>query len=241
RFRDADVALLQQAGRYIEGLRPGGGAQRSITRSFRAVPELLAFVNEVCAELGATASRADDFRFDDGDRFPLDGAESQAPVSCARATRRVVLGIQAADDPLACAAAVAEEIARVLRDETVRDRQTGVPRAARPGDVAVLFRSRASHREFERELERRGIPTYVYKGLGFFDADEIKDVSALIRFLARPSSDLRAAAFLRSRFVRVSDPALAILAPRLAAALTDVEPPVPFEALPGDDRAVLAH
>ena len=241
RFRDADVALLQQAGRYIEGLRPGGGAQRSITRSFRAVPELLAFVNEVCAELGATASRADDFRFDDGDRFPLDGAESQAPVSCARATRRVVLGIQAADDPLACAAAVAEEIARVLRDETVRDRQTGVPRAARPGDVAVLFRSRASHREFERELELRGIPTYVYKGLGFFDADEIKDVSALIRFLARPSSDLRAAAFLRSRFVRVSDPALAILAPRLAAALTDVEPPVPLEALPDDDRAVLAH
>ena len=34
-------------------------------------------------------------------------------------------------------------------------------------------------------------------------------MSALIRFLANPSSDLRAAAFLRSRFVRLSDDALA--------------------------------
>ena len=94
------------------------------------------------------------------------------------------------------------------------------PRAATPGDIGILFRSRASHREFESALEAAGIPTYVYKGLGFFDADEIKDLSALIRFLADPSSELRAAAFLRSRFVRLSDPALAALAPRLAAALT---------------------
>src|SRR4029453_3937359 len=63
---------------------------------------------------------------------------------------------------------------------------------------------RASHREFEAALEELAVPTYVYKGLGFFDADEIKDLSALIRFLANPSSDLRAAASLRSRFVRLS-------------------------------------
>ena len=47
---------------------------------------------------------------------------------------------------------------------------------ARPGDIAILFRSRESHREFERALDGAGIPTYVYKGLGFFDADEIKDL-----------------------------------------------------------------
>ncbi len=233
RFRDADVALLQEAGRYIEGLRPTDGARRSLTRSFRAVPELLAFVNEVCGEVGAGASRPDDFRYDDTDRFPIE------PDAVSR--RGYVLGMQAARDPEICAAAVADEIARVLREETVRDRQTGVPRAARPGDIAVLFRSRASHREFERELELRAVPTYVYKGLGFFDADEIKDVSALIRFLAKPSSDLRAAAFLRSRFARISDRGLAALAPRLAAALTDATPPAALDALAEDDRAVLSH
>ena len=120
---------------------------------------------------------------------------------------------------MVCAGLVADEIARILREDSVRDRQTGVPRRAVAGDIGVLFRSRASHREFERELERRGVPVYVYKGLGFFDADETKDAMALIRFLANPVSDLRAAAFLRSRFIRLSDAGLSTLAPRLASAL----------------------
>ena len=94
----------------------------------------------------------------------------------------------------------------------------------RPGDIAILFRSRTSHREFEHELETRAIPTYVYKGLGFFDSDEIKDACALIRYLASPSSDLRAAALLRSGIARISDAALAALAPSIAAAITDGPP-----------------
>ena len=134
---------------------------------------------------------------------------------------------------------MAAEIGRILREETVRDKQTGIARAATAGDIGILFRSRASHREFESALEAAGIPTYVYKGLGFFDADEIKDLSALIRFLANPYSDLRAAAFLRSRFVRVSDTALAALAPGLAAALTAPDPPAAMASLPADDRAAL--
>jgi superfamily I DNA/RNA helicase len=65
-----------------------------------------------------------------------------------------------------------------------------------------------------------GLPSYVYKGLGFFDADEIKDLLALLWYLAEPASDLRAAAFFRSRFVRLSDEALRRLAPALAGALS---------------------
>jgi len=37
-----------------------------------------------------------------------------------------------------------------------------------------------------KALTARRIPTYVYKGLGLFDADEIKDVVALLRYLADP-------------------------------------------------------
>ncbi len=107
--------------------------------------------------------------------------------------------------------------------------------------MAILFRSRTSHREFEHELELRGIPTYVYKGLGFFDADEIKDLSALMRFLADPWSDLRAAAFLRSRFVRMSDRGLAGLGTKIAAALLDPHLPAAATALSDEDRRVLLH
>ena len=101
----------------------------------------------------------------------------------------------------------------------VRDRETGVHRPVRAGDIAILFRTRESHREYERALEERGISAYVYKGLGFFDADEVKDVLAMLWYLADPVSDLRAAALLRSRFVRISDEGLRRLGPHLADAL----------------------
>jgi ATP-dependent exoDNAse (exonuclease V) beta subunit len=144
-----------------------------------------------------------------------------------------------ADSPDACAAAVADEIQQLVGAGTVRDKTTGLRRPARAGDIAILFRSRSSHREFERELGARGIATYVYKGLGFFDADEIKDITALIRFLADPSSALRVAAFLRSRFVRLSDAGLAALAPDFSSALLSAEQPASLTLLEEEDRRVL--
>jgi ATP-dependent helicase/nuclease subunit A len=79
----------------------------------------------------------------------------------------------------------------------------------------------------------------VYKGLGFFDADEIKDVLALLWYLADPVSDLRAAALLRSRFVHLSDEGLRRLAPRLADALRAASIPEAM-SLDGEDAQALA-
>jgi ATP-dependent helicase/nuclease subunit A len=230
RFRDAEVAVLGAAGRYIEALRPMAAARQAITRSFRSVRELLAFANDLFS-LVEKQERSDAFRYDEQDAFPLASADPSAFGA------DPVLGVAAALTDEAQAEAVADEIARLLADgASVRDRETGVRRTIRPGDVAVLFRTRESHRLFEAALERRRVPYYVYKGLGFFDADEIKDVLALLAYLAAPESNLRAAAFLRSRFVRLSDPALRLLAPRLAAALAATEPPPASAALERDDR-----
>ena len=121
----------------------------------------------------------------------------------------------------------------------MRDRATGVVRDARPADIAILFRSRDSHRDFEAALDRRGVPTYVYKGLGFFDADEIQDAVALLRYLADPSSDLRAGTLLRSRLVRLSDEAVARLAPDLAGAILDPERDRRRRRFSAEDRRVL--
>ena len=239
RFRDADVTLLDEAASAIRVLRPDGGGRRAITRSFRARPALLAFVNDVCAEIaGPSATRPDAFRYDASDHFPIDPGPAGAAAGPGQ--DEPPLGVIVADDSEATAHAVAAEIARLLASGTVRDRATGLPRPAAPGDIAILFRSRDAHREFERALESRAIPAYVYKGLGFFDADEIKDLVAVIRFLAAPASDLRAAAFARSRLVSLSDHALARLAPRLAAAFTAAAPPdaaASLDALASLDRA----
>jgi ATP-dependent helicase/nuclease subunit A len=227
-FRDAEVTVLDAAGRFIEALRPEAPARAAITRSYRSVQELLAFVNDVFASVDKAPNRPDAFRYSEDDAFPMieDGARGGDAV-----------GVVVSDSDTAQAEAVADEIARLLVEGvTVRDRHTGVRRAIGPGDIGILFRTREGHTLFEAALARRGVPFYVYKGLGFFDADEVKDVLALVGYLADPGSNLRAAAFLRSRIVRLSDEALKLLAPAIAASLTAAEPPEALTHLRPDDR-----
>ena len=65
-FRDADVAVLDEAARHIDALRPERPARAAITRSFRAVPPLLRFVNDVFdGDRQAAATGADAFRYSD--------------------------------------------------------------------------------------------------------------------------------------------------------------------------------
>ncbi len=227
-FRDADVSVMEEAAVFVDGLRPERDSRRAMSTSFRAVPQILAFANDLFHEIDKAVTRRDAFRFGDQDRFPV---EFPAPTADA-------LGIVAAPTVTDCADAVASEIRRLLDSkELIRDSATGERRPISPRDTGILFRTKDAHRDFEKALERQNIPSYVYKGLGFFEADEIKDVLALLRYLAAPDSDLRAAAFLRSRFVRLSDPALQALAPRLAAALSGGGP---FqEILDIEDRLVL--
>ena len=229
RFRDADVATFREATAAIAGLRAGGDVRRSIAHSFRAVPALLGFVNDLFAEIGAAGQGSEPFSYEAHDRFPI--AAPQAHTDA--------LGLVVAAGIEGCAQAVADEIAALLDGAEVRPRDASAARPVRPEDVAILFRTRESHREFERALGARGVRTYVYKGLGFADAEEIKDVRALIRFLAQPSSELRAAALLRSRIARVSDPGLLALAGCLSAALVEPDPPPEVEALDAADRRVL--
>jgi ATP-dependent helicase/nuclease subunit A len=229
RFRHAEVTLLDEAARKIVDLRPGRRVRQVISTSFRAVPELLAFVNALSEGLQGDTTLPERFTFGDADRFPV-------PDVAAGALRdgEPVLGAIAESSMPRCAAAVAGEIDRLLREVSVRDRH-GAARAARPDDIAILFRVRAGHQYFEEALEARGIRTYVYKGLGFFDAPEVQDLQALLRYLAEPESDLRAAELLRSRFIRVSDIALMRLAPAFAKALQSP----PEARLDEIDRALL--
>ena len=68
------------------------------------------------------------------------------------------------------------------------------------------------------------MPTYVYKGLGFFESDEVQDAVALLRYLADPLS------FPRGRLPAIAagqvlDCAIAVLSPGgLAEAIAGDEP-----------------
>jgi ATP-dependent exoDNAse (exonuclease V) beta subunit len=231
RFRDAEVRVLDEAAREIEALRQGERPRRAISHSFRSAPALLAFTNDLFGAVEHSPARGDGFRFESIDRFPVDASHEAGPED---------IGLVVAPTEKQCAGLIAAEIDRLLLGETtVRDRQAGVRRPVRPGDIAVLFRSRASHHQIEDALAERQIPTYVYRGLGFFESDEIKDVVALLRFLADSQSDLRAAALLRSRFVRLSDAGLAAIGPSAASALVSPSPPRVLDRLEEEDRRVL--
>ncbi|HTH26817.1 MAG TPA: UvrD-helicase domain-containing protein [Vicinamibacterales bacterium] len=236
-FRDAEVTVLDAAAEFIDALRPEAPARAAITRSFRSVRELLLFVNDVCVAIEKAEDRPDAFRYSETDAFPTSAeATVGEPAIEGTPSQSDAIGIVTADSDAAQAEAVADEIARLLIEgATIRDRDTGVRRPIGPGDIGVLFRTRESHSLFEAALARRGVPYYVYKGLGFFDADEVKDVLALVAYLADPGSNLRAAAFLRSRIVQLSDEALKRLAPGLASALTG-DVPAALDALQDDDR-----
>ena len=247
-FRDAEVAVLDEAAGFVSALRPDGQPRQAISTSFRAVPELQSFVNDLFAEIVTTtdAERRDAFRYGATDQFPIDDEDRlkleevrlKADTTC-EGSAVTFLGAPTVE---AAADRVGDEVASLLAAETVvRDPHTGVARAVRPGDIAVLFRSRDSHRDYEAAIDRRGIPTYVYKGLGFFEADEIQDAIALLRFLARPTSNLRAVSLLRSRIVRLSDAAVVALGRQYATALTHEAPPAALARLDAEDREVLAR
>ena len=241
-FRDADVAMVDEAAVFVDALRPDGSPRQAITVSFRSAPGILAFVNEVFTaiidgDVSGAAARRDAFRYGDHDRFPVAVDEGE-PAGGETAPVPAVQFI-AGDTVQSAADAVADEIVRLLSGTTVRDRATGVAREAGAADIAILFRSRDSHRDFEAALDRRGVLTYVYKGLGFFEADEIQDSVAVLRYLADPLSDLRAATLLRSRIVRLSDAAVARLGKASADAILSVDPPPALAMLSDEDRRVL--
>ncbi|MEQ1908380.1 MAG: UvrD-helicase domain-containing protein, partial [Vicinamibacterales bacterium] len=263
-FRDADVSVLDEAAGFVAGLRDSDDPRRAISVSFRSTPRILAFVNAVFTAMDKAADRVDRFRYEETDRFPIEAAPEPQPLlshtaiqaglpwdeegdleaveaesDAPRVDAEPCLGIVVGESISEAAERVAAEVASLIGCATVRDRTSGMRRLARPSDIAVLMRSRDTHREFEKALEQQGVSTYVYKGLGFFDADEIQDAVALLRFLADPQSNVRAATLLRSRLVRLTDRGLAILSPALATAIASVDVPAAFEQLSLEDQRVL--
>src|SRR5581483_130981 len=69
-FRDAEVAVLDEARAFVGRLRGDGDPRHAISVSFRAAPEILQFVNELFAAVEKVPERPDGFRYDESDRFP---------------------------------------------------------------------------------------------------------------------------------------------------------------------------
>jgi DNA helicase-2/ATP-dependent DNA helicase PcrA len=61
---------------------------------------------------------------------------------------------------------------------------------ARPGDVAVFYRTNAQSRVFEEVFIRVGMPYRVVGGVRFYERREIKDALAYLRILVNPADEV---------------------------------------------------
>jgi ATP-dependent DNA helicase UvrD/PcrA len=73
--------------------------------------------------------------------------------------------------------------AQFVADEIDRLTDAG---KARPGDVAVFYRTNAQSRVFEEVFIRVGLPYKVVGGVRFYERREVRDVLAYLRVLANP-------------------------------------------------------
>jgi len=104
-------------------------------------------------------------------------------------------------------------LARLLRSKldagwTVRDRGTGRPRAAGPGDVAFLFRALTDLAAYERALVDEGFDYHVVGGSTFYAQQEIQDVVNVLSVIEDPLDALALAGALRGPFFGLSDDGL---------------------------------
>ncbi len=62
--------------------------------------------------------------------------------------------------------------------------------AAKPGEVAVFYRTNAQSRVFEEVFVRRGLPYKVVGGVRFYERKEVRDALAYLRLLANPADEI---------------------------------------------------
>jgi ATP-dependent exoDNAse (exonuclease V) beta subunit len=166
-FRHAHVEGFEARGRRLE---PEGG-RLSLQTNFRTRAEILTVINA-----GFAAAQGDRFR-------PLRAGRRDPPAADARVELLAVdKGAEWEDDSALAAPWRAAE-ARGLAARIAALIATDGCRAA---DIVVLTRATTDLRVYERELERRGIPTFVVGGRGYWRAPEVLELAAYVRALANP-------------------------------------------------------
>jgi ATP-dependent helicase/nuclease subunit A len=104
---------------------------------------------------------------------------------------------------------IASEIARMLSDGlTIWDRNIKEHRHVRPGDIAILSRTRAPLEVYVERLLDAHIPAVNVGGGNLLNTQVAKDMSVLLRFAADTADDIALVALLRGPFFAVSDKTL---------------------------------
>ena len=237
RFRGSDVRNFTRLHKEIES----SGAIHSLSQSFRAHDPLVGSLNALFEKV--FADPREEF---EAPMQAMTGRGTEAPES----PYLVLLPVshQTPQDGKTSdndrrrveADAVAAEVASLLhRPVTVWDREGREQRPARASDVAILLRRLTNVHLFEQALESHEVPCRTVAGAGFFQRQEVLDLTNLLGWLAEPDDSIALAGALRSPLFTIDDQSLLTLRshdPNLLRALGD-----PPESLPAEVRRFCGH
>lgn len=206
RFRGADVTVFHA---MRDELTAGGGRDVPMNACFRTHERLIAFVNQLFPAVFARESRYD---------TPYEAMTAhRRPASDRAAVELHIITQDKAAEPKLKAAELREREARLVarrireivgREEIFVCGKDDEPRPAQYGDFALLFQASTSFDLFEQALADTGVPYVTIAGRGFYDRQEITDLTNLLAFLVSPNDNLRLAAALRSPLFALSDETL---------------------------------
>jgi ATP-dependent helicase/nuclease subunit A len=207
-FRHADVELFEARGERLAA----AGARETLQTNFRSRPEILAVLNQAFAgELGERFKALVPGRHDDRDPGRHDDTNPAPRVELLVVDK----GAEWTPDGLASPWRLAEARALAQRVGEL------IGAGAQLREIVVLIRATTDMRAYERALERRGIPTYVIGGRGYWSHPQVVDLVGYLRALANPREEEAFYTVLASPLVGASLDALVILGAAARASARD--------------------
>ena len=217
-FRRADVTLFEAFRKQIRdhnlavprAVGPGWKHPENdsagcihLSHNFRSVPPLIAFFNRTFERVLAGNSEFD-VPF-----APLEAARTFREEPSPAAELRLCL----LDEESPSDAGASAQMSRLvsLIEELVHpspNRVSSAQRRFRYQDIAILIRGRHRLGDIEQALLTAGIPYEIYKGAGFYQKPEVRDMYYLLRCVYQPEDDFALVAALRTPYVGLSDEAL---------------------------------
>ncbi len=205
RFRGADVTLFHDA---REEFNSSGGREVGMDACFRTHDRLIGFINHLFPSIFTSESRHDTPY--QSMKAARTAAHSKPAVEIHFITQEkdAEEKLNAAGLREAEARLIARRIKEIIAGDAIICDEDGCLKRAEPGDFALLFQASTYFEIYEQALADAGIPYVTTAGRGFYDRQEIVDLSNLLTFLASPIDDLRLAAALRSPVFALSDETL---------------------------------
>lgn len=209
RFRGADVTVFH---RTREELKANGGHEVPMDTCFRTHERLVSFVNHLFPDIFTRESRYDT-------PYEAMGASRETVHDNPSVELHIITQGKESENKLS-ASELREAEARLLarrineivsQGEVIICEKDVAARAATHGDFALLFQASTSFDIYEQALADAGIPYVTIAGRGFYDRQEITDITNLLAFLVSPNDNLRLAASLRSPMFAFSDETLLTL------------------------------